>query len=133
MARNCSICARSDRSLVDSALRSKEPLRALAQRFATSAGALCRHRAHHLTAQETPTASEPAPEQNHQSNQHDPPIVTAAYLAPSVTKAEPLPASTAQQANAPPKIPCSKCGEKSWRLSCDGRILCNYCSRLPIY
>jgi transposase-like protein len=103
MPRGCITCARPDRSAVDTALRSGETLRALAQRFGTSAAALFRHRASHLSPQEPPAATEPAQEQNRQSHHSDSPAVTAHHVAPPVTEADLPPASTDQQANTPPE------------------------------
>jgi hypothetical protein len=132
MPRTCSLCARPDRGEVDSALRSTEPLRALAQRFTTSPGALCRHRAHHLRPQENPAAREPAPEQSHQVPHPDPPTVTADHTPPA-SKANLKAVSTDQQANTSPRTPCPKCGERSYRQMSDGRVVCVYCVKLPTY
>jgi hypothetical protein len=50
MARRCSICCRTDRSLVDTALIEGVPLRKIVEQFGTSRGALSRHKENHLEA-----------------------------------------------------------------------------------
>ncbi len=50
MPRTCTICSHAERDAIDKALVTAEPLRSIAQRFATSATALHRHKAAHLPA-----------------------------------------------------------------------------------
>jgi hypothetical protein len=50
MARKCSICFSKQRTDIETALLDGTPFRLIAQRFGTSAAALCRHQADHLPA-----------------------------------------------------------------------------------
>src|SRR4051794_6164322 len=59
MPRPCSICQHRERGLMEGAMLSGDSLRTIANRFATTAAALCRHRAHHIKSAATkPTAPE---------------------------------------------------------------------------
>lgn len=133
MPRGCTICIRTDRSAVDTALLSQETLRTMAQRFGTSPAALFRHRENHLSTQETLPTAEPAQEPNRQVHQPDPPNVTVDHLPLVATKENLVPASTTQPGNTPPLSPCPTCGEKSYRQLSDGRVMCVYCHKLPTY
>jgi hypothetical protein len=54
MSRACTICNHPAREAIDTALRAREPLRAIATRFGTSHFALHRHRHHHLAHAPSP-------------------------------------------------------------------------------
>lgn len=50
MPRTCTICTHAERAAIDAALIANEPYRHIAARFATSTGALQRHKDDHLPA-----------------------------------------------------------------------------------
>jgi hypothetical protein len=59
--RGCSICRHREARSIDSRLAAGEPLRAVAERFGVSLGALSRHRLNHVPPQPPKPAPTPAP------------------------------------------------------------------------
>ena len=156
MARPCGTCNHKNRSEIERALESGQPIRAVAARFGVSRSALHRHTSHLLRAV-PPQTSEPVGQEQQPGEDLHAPEGVPAVLSPLTSIPEPLaPESpdgltalsgqpepeapsqpaTAQEQPALQKYtggrlgPCPVCGSNRWR-QLDGHLTCDVCHPLP--
>jgi hypothetical protein len=140
MPRPCSICRHGEREPIERSLLAGEALRTIAERFATTAAALYRHRAHHLQSSSPFRTGSTAPEQEapHElatqpERREEEPTIVLSYIPASVRERcppveEPY---VAIPVDGRPPGPCPVCHSYRWRWRDDGSIICAACRPLP--